>query len=412
MPRKVRRLGVWLGDELIATLEQPRPYRITCRYSELALERWESNSPVLSCSLPVGTRRLDALPFCRGLLPEGRALEYMARQANVAVNDVFPLLAHFGRDVAGACSIFEDGSPPSSRRPQAARYGANELEREIEELPDRPLALHDDSELSLAGLQNKILLVALGNGGWARPVHGYPSTHILKTDDLRHPGLLDAEAACLQLARAAGLTNIGAELKDFGDTRCLIVSRFDRREGAEGPPARIHQEDLCQATGTDPAAVRGRAKYERTGGPGFKALAELLSEHATDPGEQLDRLVEVMTFNVLLGNADAHGKNLALLHEPLGNVALAPLYDTVATMLWPKLRPDSAMSVAGVRSLEEITVDDLATEAAGWRYPRDRARELASGLIERVAAAAEGPGFHEAVRELVLSRSEGLLSAR
>ena len=131
MPRKVKRLGVWLGDDLIATLEQPRPYRITCRYSELALGRWESNSPVLSCSLPVGTRRLDALAFCRGLLGEGRALDYMAQRANVAVNDVFALLAHFGRDVAGACSIFEDGSTPASREPQAARYGASELEHAL-----------------------------------------------------------------------------------------------------------------------------------------------------------------------------------------------------------------------------------------------------------------------------------------
>jgi hypothetical protein len=81
------------------------------------------------------------------------------------------------------------------------------------------------------------------------------------------------------------------------------------------------------------------------------------------------------------------------------------------TMLWPKLRADSAMSVAGVRSLEEITVDDLATEAASWRYPRDRARELAIKVIEGVAAAAEAPRFHKAVRELVLSRSQRLLSA-
>jgi len=411
MPRKVKRLGVWLGEDLIATLEQSRSYRITCRYSDLALERWEGNSPVLSCSLPVGTRRLDAVAFCRGLLPEGRALEYMAQRANVTVNDVFALLAYFGRDVAGACSIFEDGSAPASRQAQAARYGANELEKEIDELPDRPLALHDDSELSLAGLQNKILLVTLPNGDWARPVHGYPSTHILKTDDLRHPGLIDAEAACLVLARAADLTNISTEVRDFGDTRCLIVSRFDRREGSEGPPERIHQEDLCQATGTDPTNARGRAKYERAGGPGFKRLAELLSEHASDAGGQLDKLVDVMTFNVLIGNADAHGKNLALLHEPLGSVTLAPLYDTVPTMLWPKLRADSAMSVAGVRSMEEISVDDLATEAASWGYPRDRAHELARRLIERVAAAAEVPGFHEAVRDLVLSRSQRLLAA-
>jgi serine/threonine-protein kinase HipA len=226
-----------------------------------------------------------------------------------------------------------------------------------------------------------------------------------------HPGLIDAEAACLALARAVDLTNISADLKDFGDTRCLIVSRFDRREGAGGSPERIHQEDLCQATGVDPMNVRGQAKYERAGGPGFKALAELLSEHAPDAGGALDKLVEVMTFNVLIGNADAHGKNLALLHEPLPSVTLAPLYDTVPTMLWPKLRADSAMSVAGVRSLEEISMDDLATEAAGWGYPRDRAHELAGRLIERVATAAEGSGFHEAVRELVLSRSQRLLSA-
>jgi hypothetical protein len=37
--------------------------------------------------------------------------------------------------------------------------------------------------------------------------------------------------------------------------------------------------------------------------------------------------------------------------------------------------------------------------------------ELAGSLSERVAAAAEAPGFYEAVRELVLSRSQRLLSA-
>jgi serine/threonine-protein kinase HipA len=93
--------------------------------------------------------------------------------------------------------------------------------------------------------------------------------------------------------------------------RCLIVSRFDRREIAEGPPERIHQEDLCQATGIDPTNLRGRAEYERARGPGFKRLAELLSEHALDVGGELDKLVGVMTFNVPIGNADAHGTSAA-----------------------------------------------------------------------------------------------------
>jgi serine/threonine-protein kinase HipA len=133
-------------------------------------------------------------------------------------------------------------------------------------------------------LQNKVLLVALPNGGWARPVHGHPSTHILKVDDLRHPGLVDAEAACLQLARAAGLTSITAELTNLGATRCLIVSRFDRCETVAGPPGRIHQEDVCQATGIDPADARGRAKYERAGGPGRPQAG-----HTLEPEHKLSR---------------------------------------------------------------------------------------------------------------------------
>lgn len=101
MPRKVEQLGVWFADARIAVLEQRRRYGITCRYTDLALERWAANQPLISCSLPVSDRREDALPFCRGLLPEGRALEAAAQRARVSVIDVFALLAHFGRDIAG-----------------------------------------------------------------------------------------------------------------------------------------------------------------------------------------------------------------------------------------------------------------------------------------------------------------------
>jgi serine/threonine-protein kinase HipA len=411
MPRRSKQLGVWVGDDQIAVLEQRRPYEISCRYTELALERWPVNTPLISCSLPLTDLRANAVPFCRGLLPEGRALEAAAKQAKVSVIDVFTLLRHFGRDIAGSLVISEN--EPDTRDAQAVPYSADEIREEVAELPNRPLGLYDDSELSLAGLQNKILLVRLANGRWARPVHGFPSTHILKADDPRHPGLVDAEEGCAQLARAVGLTNITSELRDVGDTRCLIVSRYDRRpQVGDAAPARVHQEDICQALGVDLNDNRGRIKYERYGGPTLAQIAELLSATADDPPAELDRLVQVAAFNLLIGNADAHGKNLSLLHDPLGSVRLAPLYDTVPTLLWPKLRATSAMRVNGKEDLNTIAVADLADEAGRWQHSRKRATRVATDLIAGVLAASGSETVPENVRTLVHDRSVRLLSER
>jgi serine/threonine-protein kinase HipA len=426
---------VWVGSDQVATLEQRRRYEVTCLYTDWARERWPANTPIVSCSLPVGDLRANAVAFCRGLLPEGAALEAAAKQAKVTVIDVFALLGHFGRDIAGALVISED--TPEDRHSRALPYSVEELDTEVAELPDRPLGLYDDSELSIAGLQNKILLVRLPDGQWARPIHGYPSTHILKADDPRSPGLVDAEEGCLQLARAVGLTTITSELHDIGDTRCLIVSRYDRRVAdddrpadvlpghaadravddhrdgnADPPPSRIHQEDMLQALGIDSNDNQGRIKYERHGGPAFIQIAELLSATAVDPPTELDRLVRIMTFNVLAGNADAHGKNLSLLHDPLGTVRLAPLYDTVPTMLWPKLRAASAMRVNGKEDLHDITVVDVVAEAERWGHGSKRSTHVATDLIAAVVEATASETVPPNVRKLIQGRSKQLLSQR
>jgi drug/metabolite transporter (DMT)-like permease len=56
-------------------------------------------------------------------------------------------------------------------------------------------------------------------------------------------------------------------------------------------------------------------------------------------------LLERAVFTVVIGDADAHGKNVSLLHPTPGRISLAPLYDTVPTALWPSLRPTAAMLV-------------------------------------------------------------------
>lgn len=378
-------LGVWLDGIRAAELIPRRPWELHCRYTEDALARWSGLSPVISCSLPLRRRRTDATAFASGLLPEGRHREALARELKVAVNDVYALLARFGRDVAGALIISPE--EPPARDARVLPYDAGTLEREVLELPDRPLAIHDDSELSIAGLQDKLLLVSLPGGGWGRPVHGYPSSHILKADDPVRPGLVRAEAQCLMLARSAGLSDVECEIVTIAGRDCLIVSRFDRRIEPDGTVKRVHQEDLCQALARDPEAARGRGKYEDAGGPSLKDAAALLDRYGADSQSQLDRLLAATTFAVLIGNADAHGRNLALLHASPETVELAPLYDTVPTVLWPRLRTRGAMSIGGRWELAEITAEHLADEAASWPLDRRRAQRVIAETAEAVLAA-------------------------
>ena len=401
-------LGVWLYDERVAELASAGPGLISCTYTDRARARWPGGLPLLSCSLPVRARRYpDAHPYFRGLLPEGRALQAMADLARVPTFDSFGMLARFGRDVAGALVITEDA--PLDRPGEARVYTPAQLDDEIADLDDHPLALHDDSELSLAGLQNKLLLVATPDG-WARPIGGRPSTHILKVEDRRYPGLVTFEAECLRLARAVGLTTIAADVTTHSGIDCLIVSRFDRRQ-VDGTVERIHQEDACQALGRDPDADERRGKYESAGGPSLVEIATILDRYSADPLTELRRLVEVVTFTVAIGNSDAHGKNISFLHPQPGVVELAPLYDTVPTALWPQLPDRAAMTVAGHSRLSDVTLDDIVTEATRWHLDPSVARATALELLERLHEALEEQDVGEPLSELVERRCH-VLSAR
>lgn len=400
-------LSVWLDGEEIAVLDQPRWPSVRCRYTSRALDRWPANSPLISCSLPLVDRPQDATAFCAGLLPEGRALEVMAREANIPTNENLELLARYGRDIAGALTI--STTPPEPRRYGLEPYDDAKLADAVRNLDYHPLGADDESELSLAGLQDKLLLVRTDDG-WARPLRGRPSTHILKLDDRRFPGLVAAEADCLDLARAIGLTTIDVEITRVGDADCLIVSRFDRRESGE-KIVRIHQEDVCQASGIDARDQRGRAKYERAGGPSLRALAELLDTYAVDQVAQLERLVAVVTFTVAIGNADAHGKNLALLHPTPGTIELAPVYDTVPTMLWPSLRTEAAMSVGGAISLPDVSRTDIIRETRNWPLASSRVEAVVTATAEGLLSAVKAGKVAEdsPVARLVWDRAARLV---
>ena len=93
---------------------------------------------------------------------------------------------------------------------------------------------------------------------------------------------------------------------------------------------RRHQEDLSQALGL---ASHSDAKYQDAGerAPSLRAAAEILDTWAADAEAALIRLARGVAFNVAIGNADAHAKNLSFLHRSDGTVEVSDLDSTNGT---------------------------------------------------------------------------------
>ena len=74
-------------------------------------------------------------------------------------------------------------------------------------------------------------------------------------------------------------------------------------------------------------------EYEQEGGPGFAARFKLVQEWSAEPILDSLKLTRWALFNFLIGNADAHAKNLSFLYSA-GTVRLAPFCDLLSTAVY------------------------------------------------------------------------------
>jgi serine/threonine-protein kinase HipA len=395
-------LIAWLYDTPVAVLRPGPEFRIGLEWHPEGIERWGLGSPALSVSLPIGSpmgpRDLRGLDFFENILPEGPALERMAALAGVRPVDTYGILREFGRDCAGAIILLPDGEPPGANASSGySPVEAGDLARVLSALDVAPLAAAPERGFrpSLPGLQRKALLGRAPDGGWLLPNGDAPSTWILKPDG---PHAMAAnEATCLRLAVACGLSVPEAELLDIDGLPVLAVRRYDRHESSAGHlPVRVHQEDGCQAAGRPPGL-----KYEEVGGPRLSDLATMLRDFG-DPRD-VTSLLRRTTFNMAVGNADAHAKNFSVLHEldsPV--VKLAPLYDVVATIALEltdgagqpmRADPHLGQRVGGQADIRKVTGANLIDEAITWGIRRRVATAVVAETLDRVLTAIrETPG--------------------
>ena len=298
----------------------------------------------ISTTMPLQTERIGPatfLPWAANLLPESEQLRAVGQSLGMAPSDVIGLLSAIGRDTAGALSIGKPGATSSLHWRPIEKL--EDLEKIIEELPKKPFLAGDEGvSMSLAGVQSKLAVAVDATGRICIPIEGAPSTHILKPDAQRLWGGVQNEAFCLTLARRLGLPTPPLTTGKAGERTYLLVTRYDRM-AANGRWRRLHQEDFCQALGKLPSA-----KYEsnQTGirGPTLSDMFEA-TRRLMAPTE-IVRLLDMVIFNVIACNTDAHAKNYSIMIHA-GGASLAPLYDVMCGQVWEHVTKNLAQKIAG-----------------------------------------------------------------
>lgn len=331
--------------------------------------------------------------FLQNLLPEGHGLDELLSSTTIARNNTFGLIRLMGEETAGALSFrvrLQSARPTSFRR-------VNDQELANKLLANRtagiPLTYWDGkTRLSVAGVQEKLnFLEVEGQLGFGEGL--LCSNKIFKFETGRVPFIAVNELFTMQLAKHAGVAIPAVELRRYGDVRAFVIERFDRKlsvfnanqevsdllNDLSEPQidysniermkvSRRHVIDGCQATNLPPAF-----KYERQfgddgdgvylrDGVSFKKL--LAVKTANTSGYQT-QIIRWMTFNILVRNYDAHGKNISFFVSDKG-LELAPFYDLV----------NVEASIQAIQTLREASTEQPEVLMSQPEYSRHFAMSI------------------------------------
>lgn len=373
------KLNVFVNQTKAGELWLDRQRRFCFQYDPAWISSPESHR--LSVSLPLRDAPFladDAYAYFTNLLPEGRILDVISRKLQIPVSNPFELLRAVGGDCAGAVSLFEDGElPPSPGSYSYTPLDDEHLAQTIDELPRNPfMAGQKGVRLSLAGAQEK-LPVALKAGRIRIPENNAPSSHILKTpiQDLHHT--VENETFCMMLAARMGLNVPDVRIINIDKTPLYIINRYDRKT-ENGRIVRLIQEDFCQALN-----VSSQLKYT----PTHEICFSLIRNESAVRIKDTRQLLQLAIFNGLIGNSDAHAKNISLIHGEYGT-ALAPFYDLLSTYVYPYAKR-MAMKIGGGRHFQFLTPEHVQRFSGDTRIKYKIVRETILTMADRIVGRAE-----------------------
>lgn len=269
--------------------------------------------------------------FFSGLLPDEPIRSNIARILKISPRNTFEMLKHLGGDCAGAIQILPVELSKNAELNQRTQPLSNdELFSILQNLPQRPLGIGIEGfRISGAGAQNKLVL-AKENNQWSLPLYDHPSTHIIKPNIQSFPDSVLNEYFCMKLAQMVGIPVPEVEIITIQGHHFYAIKRYDREFSQEGI-TRLHQEDFCQLRNIPP-----NQKYQNEGGPSMQQLFQtirIFQKQGKMKGKETLRLLQLILFNFLIGNGDAHGKNFSILYKA-NQVELAPGYDLLSTLVY------------------------------------------------------------------------------
>lgn len=392
-----RSLNVWINQTLMGVLREHNGLW-AFRYAGQWLDNPSAHPlcpmlPLQAQEHQDGASHRPVQWYFDNLLPEEGQRRLIAKAAQVAIEDAFALLQHFGAESAGSLTLLPNGKEPE---PGDVRVLPEVmLSRRIKEMPQTPLAEQAAKKMSLAGAQHKVAVI-YRDGQLLEPTGNEPSTHILKPDhpdeDWAHSVI--NEWFVMTLAARVGLP-VPKVHRLYVPEPVYLIERFDRALTPTGW-TRIHCIDTCQLDGLSREFKYSAGSIERIASLADRCQPSLLARQ---------NLFHWLIFNVLVGNEDAHLKNLSVL-LPGKKMELAPFYDLLCTAVYgtPTYGPNRwpaqatlAWPVQDVKHLARISAPLLVRAGESMGIKPATSRKIIQRLI--VSVRSESAKLLEEVRQ-------------
>ncbi len=344
--------------------------------------------------------------FFENLLPEGAALDDVTAAVALYKPSHFDLLGLLGKELPGVLSLLPADAVASAQQ-QYQTLEPAQLSQRIAQRSSTPLLLSNQlATMSLAGAQDKMgVRFAPKTGQISESIGSSPSTHILKPDtrQTRYEPSAINEYACMKLARALKLPVPDVWLLRVPEP-VYVIERYDRHT-VGGHIVCLHQIDGCQLLGHGSGW-----KYQRSAGlvsiP--KIVAKLRALRL--PGSDMLQLQRWVMFNFLIGNANAHAKNISLTVSHQG-YRLAPFYDLLNVLVYGDngmalfIGDEETFDAVGRHSWEALCDD------CGFRLPEVLTlfRKMANALLpawRKVRSQIEANNAPTAAETDLLNRME------
>lgn len=329
------------------------------------LESYLEDGVAVATTLPLSSEprfyRAGAVPpFFAGMLPEGRRLFALRREVKTSADDELSLLLAVGADLIGDVQVVPEGEIPIQPDPLIS------VETSFSEISfDKVLGEAGFIDRSgIPGVQEKA-----SAGMISVPASRAGDRYLLKVDPPEYQHVVENEYYFINLARAAGINCVEADLVTDADGRKgLLVQRFDRIT-VDGTARSLACEDACQLLGLWPAD-----KYNVTS----EQVADAISRVCPARPVAARDVFRQFTFAWLTGNGDVHAKNLSVRQDELGEFRVAPAYDLPSTL--PYRDFDLALPIQGKKhGLSRRVMCEFA-DATG--IPRKAAEKIIDEMLD------------------------------